>query len=354
MDRGRRGRADGAVLPRPHGAPGWPPGGSTTTGSSRTASPTSSHRIPVVRRDSEYTLDLVLTHCATRAQQDAAVAALSFKCDVLRAMLDAIEYHAAGRDRRGRAGDRAARRGPAGARPGPGPGRPALPGGRAAAQRDRRAEVVGRCDGRSAMPRSPPAWPPSSTASPIGDVAELLADLAHRRLLSAWTAPGGRPARLQRPPARAGAAGPGRRSGLLAELTYRCPLHCTYCANPREAGRLPRRAGHAAPGCGCSTRPASSGVLQVHLSGGEPLLRPDLADAGRPRPRDLGMYTNLVTSGIPLDAEPAWPSWPRPGSTTSSCPFRTPTGRADADRRAARPTTASCWWPARSARGACR
>jgi pyrroloquinoline-quinone synthase len=51
-------------------------------------------RIPVVRRDSEHTLDLVLTHCVTRDQQDAAVAALSFKCDVLRAMLDAIEYHA--------------------------------------------------------------------------------------------------------------------------------------------------------------------------------------------------------------------------------------------------------------------
>ena len=50
-------------------------------------------RIPVVRRDSEYTLDLVLTHCLTRDQQDAAVAALSFKCDVLRAMLDAIELH---------------------------------------------------------------------------------------------------------------------------------------------------------------------------------------------------------------------------------------------------------------------
>jgi pyrroloquinoline-quinone synthase len=54
-------------------------------------------RIPVVRRDSEHTLGLVLTHCVTRAQQDAAVAALSFKCDVLRAMLDAIEYHAARR-----------------------------------------------------------------------------------------------------------------------------------------------------------------------------------------------------------------------------------------------------------------
>ncbi len=47
-------------------------------------------RIPVVREDSRYTLALVLTHCETRPQQEAAVAALRFKCDVLRAMLDAI------------------------------------------------------------------------------------------------------------------------------------------------------------------------------------------------------------------------------------------------------------------------
>jgi len=49
-------------------------------------------RIPVVRRDSTDTLDLVLAHCTTREQQDAAIAALAFKCDVLRAMLDAIDY----------------------------------------------------------------------------------------------------------------------------------------------------------------------------------------------------------------------------------------------------------------------
>lgn len=49
-------------------------------------------RIPTVRKDSEFTLDLVLQHCRTRAEQDAAVAALAFKCDVLGAMLDAVEY----------------------------------------------------------------------------------------------------------------------------------------------------------------------------------------------------------------------------------------------------------------------
>jgi pyrroloquinoline-quinone synthase len=50
------------------------------------------HRIPVARRDSVQTRDLVLTHCRTRVEQEAAIRALSFKCDVLRAMLDAIDY----------------------------------------------------------------------------------------------------------------------------------------------------------------------------------------------------------------------------------------------------------------------
>lgn len=54
------------------------------------------HRIPVARRDSDDTLALVLRYCVTREQQDAAVRALAFKCDVLRAMLDAIDY--AGRE----------------------------------------------------------------------------------------------------------------------------------------------------------------------------------------------------------------------------------------------------------------
>ncbi len=53
-------------------------------------------RIPFVRRDSEYTLGLVVEHCVTREQQDAALAALAFKCDVLWSMLDAIDYNGRG------------------------------------------------------------------------------------------------------------------------------------------------------------------------------------------------------------------------------------------------------------------
>ncbi|MGN9779327.1 pyrroloquinoline-quinone synthase PqqC [Micromonospora sp. H33] len=50
------------------------------------------HRIPVVRADSQYTLQLVADHCHTRSDQEAAIAALAFKCDVLWAMADAIEH----------------------------------------------------------------------------------------------------------------------------------------------------------------------------------------------------------------------------------------------------------------------
>jgi pyrroloquinoline-quinone synthase len=50
------------------------------------------NRIPVVRDDARYTLDLVLTHCRTADEQQAAVRALAFKCDVLGAVLDAVDY----------------------------------------------------------------------------------------------------------------------------------------------------------------------------------------------------------------------------------------------------------------------
>ncbi|WP_432826958.1 pyrroloquinoline-quinone synthase PqqC [Dactylosporangium sp. CA-092794] len=51
-------------------------------------------RIPVARGDAADTLDIVLTHCTTAEQQRAAIDALRFKCDVLGAMLDAIDYAA--------------------------------------------------------------------------------------------------------------------------------------------------------------------------------------------------------------------------------------------------------------------
>ncbi|GLZ43753.1 pyrroloquinoline-quinone synthase PqqC [Actinokineospora sp. NBRC 105648] len=48
-------------------------------------------RVDAVADEGKQAVDLVLTHCTTRAQQDAAVAALGFKCDVLWSVLDAID-----------------------------------------------------------------------------------------------------------------------------------------------------------------------------------------------------------------------------------------------------------------------
>jgi pyrroloquinoline-quinone synthase len=51
-------------------------------------------RLTQARRDSSEGLELTLTYCDTRALQDAAVRALSFKCDVLWGMLQAIQAEA--------------------------------------------------------------------------------------------------------------------------------------------------------------------------------------------------------------------------------------------------------------------
>lgn len=50
-------------------------------------------RPSLATRDSEHGLELVLTHCRSRPEQERAVAALKFKCDVLAAQLDALYHH---------------------------------------------------------------------------------------------------------------------------------------------------------------------------------------------------------------------------------------------------------------------
>jgi PqqA peptide cyclase len=86
--------------------------------------------------------------------------------------------------------------------------------------------------------------------------------------------------------------------GLLAELTYRCPLHCPYCSNPvvvPQAAELGLEEWFRV-----LEEARQLGVLQLHLTGGEPLARPDLTPLVA-RARDLGFYVNLVTSGVNLD-----------------------------------------------------
>src|ERR1700757_2132104 len=85
---------------------------------------------------------------------------------------------------------------------------------------------------------------------------------------------------------------------LIAEITHRCPLHCVYCSNPLQlADRTSElatkdwiRVFHEA---------ADLGVLHLHLTGGEPLARTDLVELISAA-HAVGLYTNLITSGIGL------------------------------------------------------
>jgi pyrroloquinoline quinone biosynthesis protein E len=84
--------------------------------------------------------------------------------------------------------------------------------------------------------------------------------------------------------------------GLLAELTHRCPLKCPYCSNP--VALEGRKAELTTEEWKRIFSEASSlGILQVHLSGGEPAARRDLVDLVK-HCAGVGLYTNLITSGI--------------------------------------------------------
>jgi PqqA peptide cyclase len=89
--------------------------------------------------------------------------------------------------------------------------------------------------------------------------------------------------------------------GLLAELTHRCPLQCPYCSNPVELAAA-RGELSTDEWARVFEQAAAIGVLQLHLSGGEPTLRADLSDLVR-HARQAGLYTNLITAGVLLDEE---------------------------------------------------
>jgi pyrroloquinoline quinone biosynthesis protein E len=86
---------------------------------------------------------------------------------------------------------------------------------------------------------------------------------------------------------------------LVAELTYRCPLRCAYCSNPIQVAAL---GGELAtqPWFDTFAQAEALGVVQLHLTGGEPLLRDDL-ESLIARASELGLYTNLITSAVPLE-----------------------------------------------------
>src|SRR4051794_32988467 len=90
---------------------------------------------------------------------------------------------------------------------------------------------------------------------------------------------------------------------MLAELTYGCPLHCPYCSNPLDLAAY-RDELTTQEWRRVLAEARELGVLQLHLSGGEPLLRRDLAEIVRSA-SEVGLYTNLITSALGLSSRRA-------------------------------------------------
>jgi len=89
--------------------------------------------------------------------------------------------------------------------------------------------------------------------------------------------------------------------GLLAELTHRCPLGCPYCSNPLALD--PRDAElDTMIWARVFSEAAALGVLQIHLSGGEPGARRDLVEITIAA-QQAGLYTNLITSAVGITAK---------------------------------------------------
>ena len=88
---------------------------------------------------------------------------------------------------------------------------------------------------------------------------------------------------------------------LLAELTYACPLQCPYCSNPVDYARYPEEL-VTEDWNRVLTQARKMGAVQLGFSGGEPLTRQDLPELVK-HARELGYYSNLITSGYGLNED---------------------------------------------------
>jgi pyrroloquinoline quinone biosynthesis protein E len=143
-------------------------------------------------------------------------------------------------------------------------------------------------------------YPGTERALIARDVVGLLSDLRRRALVEGMPAPvTGETHAAPDMDVRAPAADAFSPYTLVAEVTHRCPLACPYCSNPHDLVRS-----HDELRTDEWTRvldeAASLGVMQMHLTGGEPLARSDLEKIAV-HARTLDFYVNLVTSGMPLD-----------------------------------------------------
>jgi pyrroloquinoline quinone biosynthesis protein E len=92
---------------------------------------------------------------------------------------------------------------------------------------------------------------------------------------------------------------------LVSELSYQCPLHCPYCSNPLDiGGERYRQELETEDWIRVFQEARRLGVLQLALTGGEPMLRRDLVElcAGA---HEAGLYSSLITAGTLFTPERA-------------------------------------------------
>ncbi|MBT4759623.1 MAG: radical SAM protein, partial [Nitrosomonadales bacterium] len=86
---------------------------------------------------------------------------------------------------------------------------------------------------------------------------------------------------------------------LLAEITYRCPLHCAFCYNPTDYDKHTQNELDTNSWLSVLNQARDLGAAQLGISGGEPLLRDDI-EVIVEEAHQLGYYSNLITSGVGL------------------------------------------------------
>lgn len=96
--------------------------------------------------------------------------------------------------------------------------------------------------------------------------------------------------------------GQGKPLWLALELTYRCPLKCSWCSNPLDFDDYAERELSTEEWCRVMREARALGALQIGFTGGEPLQRRDLEQLVA-YAEQIGLYTNLITSGVGLTDE---------------------------------------------------
>ena len=89
---------------------------------------------------------------------------------------------------------------------------------------------------------------------------------------------------------------------LLAELTFACPVQCSYCSNPLELSASRKNELSTEEWIRVMRQARKLGAVQLGFSGGEPLVRTDLEELVV-EAKSLGYYINLITSSIGLTTE---------------------------------------------------